>query len=129
MNRSQHNDLQQGEEPATVAAATVPAAVSGTVHELLRCVSTGYPDNGARCHAHVPASAAREAWRRETLLTHRAEGFFHFIWRGGQWLGYGSPDGNVRGVYCATHCSERRARVVGEQARCGAQAASAARPG
>ncbi|HEX3691934.1 MAG TPA: hypothetical protein VHU13_01205 [Solirubrobacteraceae bacterium] len=81
---------------------------------MLKCVWSGAPGRDDRCHAHVPASVARDAWRSELSLTHRAEGFFHFSWRDGQWLGYGAADGNVRGVYCATHCSERTARIVGE---------------
>lgn len=111
MTRSQHNDPQQSGRPRAISTA-LRSARSGTVHDLLRCASSGYADGGERCHAHVPASAASEAWHRETLLTHRTEGFFHFLWRGGEWLAYAAADGSVRGVYCATHCAQRRARIV-----------------
>jgi hypothetical protein len=107
--RPQERDLSR----STRTAARTPEP--GAVHELLKCVWSGYPDRGDRCHAHVPAGIAREAWTRELSLTHRTEGFFHFLWRDGRWLGYGMADGSVRGVYCATHCSERTARIVGEQ--------------
>jgi hypothetical protein len=115
MSGAQHNQLEKASRLRTAGGALRPPG-AGAVHELLRCASSGYPDNGERCHAHVPASAAREAWRRERLLTHRSEGFFHFLWREGEWLAYGVADGGVRGVYCATHCSQRRARIEGVQA-------------
>jgi hypothetical protein len=38
-------------------------------------------------------------------------GFFHFQWRGERWLGYGLPDGEVRGVYCPTHRAQREQRL------------------
>ncbi len=133
MDRSEYNDLEPRQEPHELKRrrrGRVPlASVSAGVHELLRCASSGYLGGGCRCHAHVPADVAREAWQRETLLTHRAEGFFHFLWRGGQWLGYGTADGSVRGVYCATHCSERSARIVGERVGAVPQPASAAHAG
>lgn len=92
---------------------------AATVHQLLKCVWSGYPDRGHRCHAGIPASVARDAWRQEMAVALRTEGFFQFTWRNGQWLGYGAPDGSVRGVYCATHSAERAHRIVG-----GEQAAS-----
>jgi hypothetical protein len=36
--------------------------------------------------------------------------FFHFMWRGGAWLGYGLRDGSVRGVYCPAHSAKRAER-------------------
>jgi hypothetical protein len=43
-------------------------------------------------------------------LNGTVEGFFNFEWRHGIWLAYGSRDGNVRGIYCPTHRSERDSR-------------------
>jgi hypothetical protein len=50
------------------------------------------------------------AWQREMRLGGAEEGFFHFSWRSGVWLGYGLSDGEVRGVYCPRHCAERESR-------------------
>jgi hypothetical protein len=47
--------------------------------------------------------AAVEAWHEELALGCTTDGFFHFWWRGGQWLGYGMPNGRVRGIYCPEH--------------------------
>lgn len=68
--------------------------------------------HGSGCDAYVPADVVIEAWRNDMELARQADGFFHFEWDGGMWLGYGLPDGSVRGVYCAAHCAER-ARHVG----------------
>jgi hypothetical protein len=54
-----------------------------------------------------------EAWWREREEGLREEGFFRFLWNGREWLGYGLPDGRVRGVYCPVHCAERDGRAPG----------------
>jgi hypothetical protein len=65
----------------------------------------------------VPASVVVKAWLRKKYLEGSPEGFFHFSWRGGTWLAYGTADDGVRGVYCPTHCSERNAREVRAERR------------
>lgn len=67
--------------------------------------------HGSGCDAHVPSGVVLDAWRAETEATHRDDGFFHFAWDDGLWLGYGMPDGTVRGVYCAAHRTERAGHV------------------
>ena len=77
----------------------------------LRCVSSGYLTDGCSCSARVPAAAAIAAWQRELERGRRRDGFFHFSWHGGVWLAYGLPGGQVRGVYCPAHRSEREQRL------------------
>jgi hypothetical protein len=75
--------------------------------ELLGCAWRRDPgDGGGRCGAHVPASAALEAWCEELADGRRSDGFFHFAWGNGTWLAYGAPDGGIRGAYCPLHSSE-----------------------
>jgi hypothetical protein len=81
----------------------------------MKCVWSGYPRYERDCRSRIPASLVTKAWQRERHLKGVDEGFFYFSWRHGVWLGYGLPDGRVRGVYCPTHCSERDARGAGEQ--------------
>ncbi len=86
-------------------------AVKNKLEELpLQCVWTRQPTNDHRCRARVPARRVVGAWRRELALGAPA-GFFHFGWRGEEWLAYGLPDGQVRGVYCPTHRAEREERL------------------
>jgi hypothetical protein len=80
------------------------------VEQLLQCVSSGYLSDGCSCQATVPSSVASTAWARQLEHTRaREDQFFTFVWRGGEWLGYGLRDGRVRGVYCPEH-NARRAR-------------------
>ncbi|HTU78068.1 MAG TPA: hypothetical protein VMF09_04840 [Solirubrobacteraceae bacterium] len=77
---------------------------------LLRCVHSGYLDGGCSCQATVPSGIVANAWGRELQRKPaREDQFFNFVWRGGQWLGYGLRDGRVRGVYCPEHCARRAA--------------------
>jgi hypothetical protein len=76
----------------------------------LQCVWTRHPTNDHRCRAKVPARKVTGAWRRELALGAPA-GFFHFNWRGEEWLAYGLSDGEVRGVYCSAHRAEREERL------------------
>jgi hypothetical protein len=80
--------------------------------EPLKCVWSGYPHYDRDCRSRIPASVVIKAWRREIQLNGSVEGFFDFEWRHGIWLAYGSRDGNVRGIYCPTHRSERDSRGV-----------------
>lgn len=86
------------------------------VEEPLKCVWSGFPSHERSCRSRIPASVVVRAWHREMQLKGAEEGFFHFSWRSGVWLGYGLPDGGVRGVYCPTHCAERESRGVQERA-------------
>jgi hypothetical protein len=82
------------------------------VEEPLKCVWSGYPNYDRDCRSRIPASVVVKAWQRDMQLNRSVEGFFHFAWRNGVWLAFGLKDGNVRGVYCPTHCSERQSREV-----------------
>jgi hypothetical protein len=87
-------------------------AVRAKLEELpLQCVWTRQPTNDHRCRARVPARRVAGAWRRELELGGVRAGFFHFEWRGEQWLAYGLPDGEVRGVYCPMHRTQREQRL------------------
>jgi hypothetical protein len=77
----------------------------------LQCVWTRQPTNDHRCRARVPARRVAAAWRRELEPGGARGGFFHFEWRGEEWLAYGLPDGEVRGVYCPTHRAQREERL------------------
>lgn len=98
------------------AALTSPASPTSITLErrfdrLLRCVSSGYLDDGCSCQATVPASVVSAAWAHELEHVDVCEDqFFRFMWRGGAWLAYGVRDGGVRGVYCPEHCARRAER-------------------
>jgi hypothetical protein len=78
---------------------------------MMRCVWTNHPHCDRRCQTLIPAAAVTGAWQRELRERRVPEGFFRFLWDGGEWLGYGLPNGMVRGVYCPTHCAERDRRT------------------
>ncbi len=82
-----------------------------TPNELpLRCVWSDLQD-GCSCHARIPRSVVERAWRRELDASGDREArFFHLIHDGGVWQAYGLGDGQVRGVYCPSHNSQRAAR-------------------
>jgi hypothetical protein len=86
------------------------------VDEPLKCVWSGFPGHERSCRSRIPASVVVRAWHREMQRKCAQEGFFHFSWRSGIWLGYGLADGGVRGVYCPTHSAERAARRSSEPA-------------
>jgi hypothetical protein len=83
----------------------------------MHCVWTNHlrhdhPHNRDRhCRRRIPTAVVVDVWRMELKDRRVPEGFFRFLWDGGEWLGYGLPDGSVRGVYCPTHCAERDARA------------------
>jgi hypothetical protein len=81
------------------------------VSELrLRCVSSGLPD-GCSCRSQIARDVVARAWERELEASGDREArFFHFISDGGVWMAYGLADGNVRGVYCPSHNSQRAER-------------------
>jgi hypothetical protein len=84
---------------------------SAMVTELpLRCVWSGSVE-GCSCNSRISRDVVSQAWRRELEASGEDEArFFHFIWDGGVWMAYGLPDGEVRGVYCPSHNSQRAER-------------------
>jgi hypothetical protein len=73
----------------------------------MRCVHSDHLDGGGPCSETVPAEVAAGAWQADRLERLLEEGFFQFKWRGDAWIGYGTSDGTVRGVYCPLHNAER----------------------
>ena len=91
----------------------------------LRCLSTGYLTADGRCECFIPHHVVTAAWRRALIAgCAGGEGFFRFTYNGGQWLGYGHPDGHVPGVYCPEHAAGRDLRAAGAIARADAPAPS-----
>ncbi len=93
--------------------ASIPAHISPETRPdgALRCVSSGYLADGCSCRSTVPAHVVHAAWARELDRAPAHEDqFFRFLWRGGEWLGYGLRDGRVRGVYCPEHSAMRAER-------------------
>jgi hypothetical protein len=87
------------------------------------CVWSGI--DGCSCRQTISTDAVAAAWTRELEAGAIGEDrFFHFIWEGGVWLAYGLAGGDVRGVYCPAHNSERAARshaaICGPGESCGA---------
>jgi hypothetical protein len=78
---------------------------------MMRCVWTNHPRGDCNCRALISVEIVTNAWRRELQDRRVPEGFFRFLWNGGEWLGYGLPNGMVRGVYCPKHCAQRDARA------------------
>jgi len=78
---------------------------------MMRCVWTNHPTDDRNCQARIPDAVAAGAWQRELQERRVPEGFFRFLWKGGEWLGYGLPNGVVRGVYCPCHCAARDRRA------------------
>jgi hypothetical protein len=80
--------------------------------ESLRCVSSGYMNDGCSCRSTVPAAVVDAAWEREVAhVGSREDRFFHFACEGEVWLAFGMASGEIRGVYCPTHRAEREARA------------------
>jgi hypothetical protein len=84
---------------------------AAVVSELpLRCVSSGSLD-GCSCRSQIARDLVARAWARELEASGDREArFFHFISDGGVWMAYGLADGDVRGVYCPSHNSQRAER-------------------
>ncbi|HEX4484595.1 MAG TPA: hypothetical protein VH081_12540 [Solirubrobacteraceae bacterium] len=92
-------------------------------HSESSCVWSGI--DGCSCRQTISTDSVRAAWNRELEAGGACEDrFFHFIWEGGVWLAYGLAEGDVRGVYCPSHNSERAARthaaICSPDAGCGA---------
>jgi len=77
----------------------------------LSCVSNGSLD-GCSCRSQISKGVVARAWARELEAGGEREArFFHFISAGGVWMAYGLADGDVRGVYCPAHNSQRAERT------------------
>jgi hypothetical protein len=81
-----------------------------SIEGQLRCVWSSHPDHTHNCREWIPRSVIAAAWELRCDGDETVEDFFHVSWRGGVWLAYGAPQGDVRGVYCPTHCAQREAR-------------------
>jgi hypothetical protein len=85
----------------------------------LPCVSSGSPD-GCSCRSQIARDVVAQVWARELEASGDREArFFHFISDGGVWMAYGLGDGNVRGVYCPSHNSQRAERSRAASCRAG----------
>ena len=88
-----------------------------------RCVWSGL--DGCSCQQATSTEAVTAAWNSELDAGGaREDRFFHFICEGGVWLAYGLASGDVRGVYCPSHNTQRAKRshaaICGPGASCGA---------
>jgi hypothetical protein len=103
-------DVVQAERP-TIERALRDGGLALAVVELpLRCVWSGSVD-GCSCRSRIDRDVVAQAWQRELDAScDREARFFHFISGGGVWMAYGLADGEVRGVYCPSHNSQRAAR-------------------
>ncbi len=85
----------------------------------LRCVWSGSVD-GCSCRSRIDREVVAQAWQRELDASGDREArFFHFIWDAGVWMAYGLADGEVRGVYCPSHNSQRAERSRAALCRAG----------
>jgi len=108
--------MQPGNDNHDDVPAATRAERLSLVDAPLKCVWSGSPGHERSCRQRIPTSVVVRAWHREVQQPRGAEeGFFHFSWRSGMWLGYGLKDGGVRGVYCPTHCAERESRGACER--------------
>ncbi|MEA2335679.1 MAG: hypothetical protein QOG40_2169 [Solirubrobacteraceae bacterium] len=90
--------------------ASIEPGLHGIVELPLRCVWSDARDD-CSCHSRIPRSVVEAAWQCELAASGDREGrFFHLIHDGGVWQAYGIGTGEVRGVYCPSHNSQRAAR-------------------
>jgi hypothetical protein len=102
--------LDGGTGRGHVGPETIDEAAGACAELPLRCVSSDIHD-GCSCSSRIPRAVVERAWRRELAASGDHEGrFFHLIHDGGVWQAYGLGDGQVRGVYCPAHNSQRAAR-------------------
>jgi len=96
---------------STIELGLGDAGPALAVTELpLRCVWSGSVE-GCSCRSRIGREIVAQAWQRELDASGDREArFFHFIWDGGVWMAYGLADGEVRGVYCPSHNSQRAER-------------------
>lgn len=93
-----------------MSVGTCEPTFQGLVELPLRCVWSDARDD-CSCQSRVPRAVVEQAWARELAASGDREGrFFHLIHDGGVWQAYGLDNGEVRGVYCPSHNSQRAAR-------------------
>jgi hypothetical protein len=103
-------DLGDGEFASIVAALLQLDRRQRQTRAESSCVWSGI--DGCSCEQTISTDAVIAAWDRELEAGGaREDHFFHFIWEGGVWLAYGLADGDVRGVYCPSHNTQRAART------------------
>jgi hypothetical protein len=104
-----------GSAPRTIGEGSL-ALVS---ERWLPCVSSG-SSAGCSCRSQIARDVVADAWARELEASGDREArFFHFISDGGVWMAYGLANGNVRGVYCPSHNSQRAERSRAARYRAG----------
>jgi hypothetical protein len=116
-------DLGDGEFASIVSALLQRDERRRQTRTESSCVWSGI--DGCSCEQTICTDAVIAAWDRELDAGGaREDRFFHFIWEGGVWLAYGLADGDVRGVYCPSHNTQRAARthaaICGPGESCGA---------
>jgi hypothetical protein len=93
-----------------LAAGPIAPGFDAITELRLRCVWSDARDD-CSCHSRIPRSVVERAWQRELAASGDREGrFFHLIHDDGVWQAYGIANGEVRGVYCPSHNSQRAAR-------------------
>jgi hypothetical protein len=103
-------DLGDGEFASIVSALLQRDQRQRQARAESSCVWSGI--DGCSCEQTISTDAVIAAWDRELEAGGaREDRFFHFIWEGGVWLAYGLADGDVRGVYCPSHNTQRAART------------------
>ncbi|HTA35834.1 MAG TPA: hypothetical protein VK761_03875 [Solirubrobacteraceae bacterium] len=103
-------DLGDGEFASIVSGLLRRDEQQRSTRSETSCVWSGI--DGCSCRQTIATDAVAAAWTRELEAGGACEDrFFHFIWEGGVWLAYGLASGDVRGVYCPSHNSERAART------------------
>jgi hypothetical protein len=91
-------------------ANTIKQDAPAPGEQPLRCVWSDVLD-GCSCDAHISRAVVEQAWQRELECSGDGEArFFHLVHDGGVWQAYGLADGQVRGVYCPSHNSQRAQR-------------------
>jgi hypothetical protein len=119
----EQQDLGDGEFASIVSALLQLEERKLQARAESGCVWSGI--DGCSCEQTISTDAVIAAWDRELEGgAAREDRFFHFIWEGGVWLAYGLADGDVRGVYCPSHNTQRAARthaaICGPGESCGA---------
>ncbi len=115
--------MLEADGPASVCASPPRTIGEGSLalvsERWLPCVSSGSPD-GCSCRSRIARDVVADAWARELEAGGDREArFFHLISDGGVWMAYGLADGNVRGVYCPSHNSQRAERSCAARYRAG----------
>jgi hypothetical protein len=98
-------------DPSLGTTESRSASTTEIVELPLRCVWSDARDD-CSCQSRIPRAVVELAWQRELAASGDRQGrFFHLIHDGGVWHAYGIDNGEVRGVYCPSHNSQRAARL------------------